>query len=454
MSSGSSKKGLGATLLLKRRSSTGDAPEKGIAERLGVDRQELLRQAVNLGNRKMLQHLISKGVDLNVPDDRGWRPLHVAARRGDLEMILILMGSGADPTLRDHRGRDAMDIAYRNGHEDALLFMRGVALKHDCPDAEQWVPGTPASIALDPEILRKVDRHAIAAPAALDSNLHALVDYLVAPWEEEPLRCRTLFRWICDRIRFDAVSYFDPNRYYSELAHETFYKSRGVCAGYAHLFMEMATLAGLQAQYISGYSKGYDFEPTLEENRHAWNGVQLNGAWYLLDATWCAGSLDDERRVFVKQFSDEYYLMEPRAFVLNHLPLNDRWQLLPDPVSQEAFLHGPNLRPRALELDFHPVSHPCVRLVGKPGQIITLTFRSGVPDLQIDATLQMVGKKKVEDFKVRTESGRGNHRVICTLPQAGEYWLWIAAGRKVEPMQGVQCYVVAVVAGSQEERLS
>ena len=50
-----------------------------------------------------------------------------------------------------------------------------------------------------------------------------------------------------------------------------------VCAGYARAFQMVCLQAGIPCYYITGTSKG--------EN-HAWNIVQINGAYYNVDLTW------------------------------------------------------------------------------------------------------------------------------------------------------------------------
>ena len=79
---------------------------------------------------------------------------------------------------------------------------------------------------------------------------------------------------------------------------------------------------------IDGYSKGMDYS-TFEEPKanHAWNAVEINGHWCLVDATWDAES------------SSNFYLCTPpRCFIRDHLPKdNVEYQFLKNPISLEQF---------------------------------------------------------------------------------------------------------------------
>ena len=79
---------------------------------------------------------------------------------------------------------------------------------------------------------------------------------------------------------------------------------------------------------ISGYSKGVGYSPYNPPiSDHAWNAVEINGKWCLIDTTW------DENK------NTEYYLCPPpRCFVRDHLPENnDEMQFLKNPITVEQF---------------------------------------------------------------------------------------------------------------------
>ena len=60
-------------------------------------------------------------------------------------------------------------------------------------------------------------------------------------------------------------------------------EKRGLCEGYAHAFLELCTLSGIECAVITGMA---DSEP------HMWNIVKISDIWYYIDLTW--DDIDDE----------------------------------------------------------------------------------------------------------------------------------------------------------------
>ena len=55
--------------------------------------------------------LISRGADVNLPDEHGFSPLFVAARLGHLDIVQLLLESGADVHRRNYEGKTAINMA-------------------------------------------------------------------------------------------------------------------------------------------------------------------------------------------------------------------------------------------------------------------------------------------------------------------------------------------------------
>lgn len=62
------------------------------------------------------------------------------------------------------------------------------------------------------------------------------------------------------------------------MAAEAFYRKRGVCQDYAHVFISLARMAGLPARYVSGLPEG-------EGATHAWAEIWQDGIWHGYDPT-------------------------------------------------------------------------------------------------------------------------------------------------------------------------
>ncbi len=112
-----------------------------------------------------------------------------------------------------------------------------------------------------------------------------------------------------------------------------------ICQGYSELFKALCINSEIPCQLVSGYSKGYGFNPKqkLSKSDHAWNVVFVENKWQPIDATWGAGYVDNNRK-FVKKFHEEFFLAKPELFILKHLPTDPMWQLLPCPISINDYL--------------------------------------------------------------------------------------------------------------------
>jgi transglutaminase/protease-like cytokinesis protein 3 len=79
---------------------------------------------------------------------------------------------------------------------------------------------------------------------------------------------------------------------------------------------------------------------TEDCSNHAWNAVQINKKWYLLDCTFASGYIDLNKVKFVKHRNDVYYLTPPRIFILDHHPSDSKWQLLDKPLDINSFINN------------------------------------------------------------------------------------------------------------------
>lgn len=150
-----------------------------------------------------------------------------------------------------------------------------------------------------------------------------------------------------------AGSYTDPN---DILRHR-----KTVCLGYSILFDSLCSVAGIPAECVWGYvyMPWYETSDTLFLDTHAWNVVQIDGEWQLIDATWGSGYIKERKQPgrkllyrlfripyrtkykFIRKTNMKYYCTEPELFVHDHLPSTPAWQLLECSVPIDSFQRSP-----------------------------------------------------------------------------------------------------------------
>ncbi len=207
---------------------------------------------------------------------------------------------------------------------------------------------------------KEVDRYARSVKKSGDYK--QLAKKLVKPFTLKVDKARAVFVWIAHNIKYDVAKKGNngqikiTGRSKREIerkrrnirlkkVRKTYISGKGVCQDYSLLFVEMCKAVGLEAAYIEGYARFGPREIGKIPNtiNHAWNAIKLNGKWKLVDVTWAAGTVDTNRRLFVKDFSDFFFLTKPDLFILNHLPKNSKWQLLKKKISKKRFASFPHI---------------------------------------------------------------------------------------------------------------
>ena len=187
-------------------------------------------------------------------------------------------------------------------------------------------------------IEKQIDAHVLATPEEQTESVEKLSVYLTSRWEGDRNKAYAIFRWLSFNVAYDVDGFFGRTEKKtcdsaSVLRHRT-----SVCAGYANLFDALGKAAGLQVHTINGYAKGYGFEPgqQIKDTNHAWNGVQVNGEWFICEPTWGAGYLGADL-MFHRSPDVSMFLMDPEYAICSHYPSDEQWQLLEKPISKEEF---------------------------------------------------------------------------------------------------------------------
>lgn len=173
--------------------------------------------------------------------------------------------------------------------------------------------------------------------SGLEVTISSLEDYVLENIKEKEQIAEFFYYWIGLNIAYnwdilektktkdEIKNLFDPI--------VTFNERKGTCIGYSILYEYFMDKFHIENEIILGYTKDENnltVEPDLDwDFYHSWNAIKINGKWQLLDATWLSEAENTQL--------DYYFRIEPKKLILDHYPVDNKWQLIEKPLSLEQF---------------------------------------------------------------------------------------------------------------------
>ena len=139
---------------------------------------------------------------------------------------------------------------------------------------------------IDPAIAKIPERVQQGVFEDPHAHLPVIVDFLVRDTDDDFQKVKRIHDWITHNIAYDNDLFYGIGEGGRE-AFDALVLRRTTCGGYSKLFAEMIGLAKLETVYIDGYARSYIISRGSEEEpgNHAWNGVKIDGRWYIVDTT-------------------------------------------------------------------------------------------------------------------------------------------------------------------------
>ncbi|XP_066263827.1 uncharacterized protein [Branchiostoma lanceolatum] len=224
-------------------------------------------------------------------------------------------------------------------------------------DGDKPVLGIPKKQLIpDLEVFKDLDKYALQTPESEEESIEKTVDYLLRRAGSDMEKARATWRWVTARIEHDVPAFLSGS--FPDMTPEAVFTRRSaICSGYSALYKKMCSIAGLRCEEIWGKSKGVGYRVGRrfkEECDHTWNAVEIDGRWYLLDCTWGTGVVDIQRKNFTFKYQEDRFLTDPEMMVLDHLPLDDKWQLLEEPKTLDQFENEVSLTPAFYACGLNP----------------------------------------------------------------------------------------------------
>jgi len=251
-------------------------------------------------------------------------------------------------------------------------------------------------------------------------SVRTLAIHLASPFTAIVDKYRAIFRWVTNNIAYDTVALRSGD--YGDWSPEGILKKRmGVCSGSAKLFEALCHMAGLEAWYVSGYSKGGSYKPgsIIEKPSHAWNVIRLkDGTLVPLDSCWGAGHVNG--MTFTHEYEDYWWCTPPARFVLTHLPSDPQWSCLDETPSLATFSKTIGLKGGFFKAGLDLVSHkePVIRITPNT-KLVVKYEQAGGPEVFLLAHLKSVngGKERKLDCTCKFDSFTRVHTVSIKVPQ-------------------------------------
>lgn len=182
---------------------------------------------------------------------------------------------------------------------------------------------------------KEIDKNSRIVPDSL-SDYTEIANTLTEGLTSDKEKARAIYIWISHNIKYDLSLINSSQRYNAEqeITDHVLKYRKGVCLHYAELFLAMSKSVGLKSYMISGYTR--DGLGNIADLGHAWNGIQINSNFYLIDVTWASGYVDNGK--YVHNFNDDYFLISPNNFIKDHMPFDPIWQFLKNPITNNEFL--------------------------------------------------------------------------------------------------------------------
>ena len=180
---------------------------------------------------------------------------------------------------------------------------------------------------------------------------------------------------------------------------------------------------GVECEVISGYSKGYSYRQgdsfRNKSTNHAWNAVCADGKWRLLDSCWGAGYCDDQHR-FQVRFNEHHFAAPPEQFLVSHLPEEERWQLLAEPITLEQFEKMASPKPDFFHLGLSLSSHTSSMIRSKSGDV-EIKINNPCAALLVADLRSIDDKKTILDGHAMVQTLHGAATMSVHCPSAGDF---------------------------------
>ncbi|MCC5621723.1 transglutaminase domain-containing protein [Nostoc sp. CHAB 5715] len=298
--------------------------------------------------------------------------------------------------------------------------------------------------------------HPIVAnmPSNIETTIESVAKYIVKQESDPYLRIKAIHDYVVSRVTYD-LDVLKTGRRPAQDARTVFFTHKGVCEGYANLFMALGRSMGADVVYVRGKIRRdlapIDLIPKVfrlihsdyDWTNHAWNAVKILDNWQLVDTTW-----DDGDSSELGSYSADYLILPPQVMSISHFPQQLNWQLLHRREDYKTFENKPILTPQFFMDELMLISPTeyqtnvqkvaAIKIASSPNyqkKIVALFTKaqkveSSLWDLPGSGNLledNQDNQRRLQDFKKCQSqwNARGETEISCQFPEAGNYEVFV-----------------------------
>ena len=248
------------------------------------------------------------------------------------------------------------------------------------------------------------------------TDVKQLAEDITSPYHDELDKIKAIYYWVTHNIAYDVktleklekkgfkserLTLQELNKQKRKALEKTLKKKKGVCQNYTNLVNALCEQINVESQLISGFSQAGPLNSGLG-NPHAWNAIKYQDDWYLLDATFGAGQVQNGKK-FKFDFNEAMFFVDPKKFILNHFPKDSAWQLLEKPIDEDTFTEYPWVASGFFKLGLSNLGLKKRKIKATRGQDVIITFQSAT-DIKEVNLFNMKSRKKVNTTFTKADS--------------------------------------------------
>ncbi|XP_047130031.1 kyphoscoliosis peptidase isoform X1 [Hydra vulgaris] len=273
------------------------------------------------------------------------------------------------------------------------------------------------------DFYRLADERAMNVPISFYQSKEQFVNYLIEPFVESVvLQLRVVWRWVTNNFEVIAGGCILETDNVP-LPKDQCLKNKNLHT-FAVFLSECTKELGLKMEIVSGWVKLNNtlVDSINNEIYHSWNAVYLDQTWWLLDVVWASGYLDADMD-FIRDYNEHYFLCDPEEFIYDHYPKDTFWQLLDEPMSNNAFKNLPFYSRNFFLSQMKPLTHSLGLIECKETEKLHLKFKITKSNVEYFTILYDMANNEVVNEGMRLYTTEKLLHIFIIIPHQGEFLL-------------------------------